>query len=391
MTDSSFPRVRLRAGGLLIELEFQGDFGTFVDHVRSLWRESLAAEDSGAADVSIAVVRRGETVPSAVASRTWITADPTDPEASYRLSGDITTAVLRHLVGSRLLLHAGAVRTQNAGIVVLTGASGAGKSTSVTTLARQGSYITDELTVLDPETFQIEPFTKPISVITTPGAGSKRVKQDVALADLGITHTPARLVTAPDHLVLVSRNADVAAAHVEHLGLIDCVAVLSSQSSSVWKLESPLGTLVRFVRSLRGAWVATYAESADLPRALEEAIAREPVGGLSREEAESVQLVNPSEVVCEAPGAGEYVLAPFTEALWCGTRLAVLTDSPHPTVVQLEGLGAVIWEIVSEMGSASEETLVREVVAAAGPHPESERLVADALGTLVRERALHRG
>lgn len=88
---------------------------------------------------------------------------PDDPNASFEISGLVTTAVIRQLLGTRLLLHAGAVVHPELGTVLVVGPSGAGKSTSTTALGQGATYLTDELTILDPHDRRVTAHPKPVS------------------------------------------------------------------------------------------------------------------------------------------------------------------------------------------------------------------------------------
>lgn len=82
-------------------------------------------------------------------------------EAVAYLEYRMTDAVLATL-SDHLLVHAAAVATGDAGLV-LPGGSGAGKSTLVAALALAGfAYLSDELAIIDRQTCALQPFPKPI-------------------------------------------------------------------------------------------------------------------------------------------------------------------------------------------------------------------------------------
>ena len=65
----------------------------------------------------------------------------------------------------RLLLHSGGLARPDGQVAALCGPSGSGKSTLTALLARRGlAYVTDETLSLDPQTLQITPFRKPLSL-----------------------------------------------------------------------------------------------------------------------------------------------------------------------------------------------------------------------------------
>lgn len=378
-------RVQVFAAGLHIEMVFEGQAAPLASTIRTLWRDSLVNEPTHRPDLRVQVVHRGENAPPLDDESKALTINSTEPEASYRISGDVTSRVLRKLVGEKLLLHAATVAVESIGTVVLSGASGAGKSTAAVTLAQLGSYMTDELTVLDPHTFHPIPFAKPISLVKSTKETGRRIKEDVALASLGIVRTPDHKVHAPDHLVLVNRNPECSAPHVEHVDLAEAIVALVGQSSSLWKLDQPLSVLVNFIASLKGAWRATYSEVADLPGALKKAIAESPVGGLQEDKSDEYALISPSDVSTREAKPGEYFLAPFAEALWCGNTLLVLSTSDSPSLVKLQGISALLWEVLAEAGPGTNDALVRDIVAIAGDHPDAVQRVKEALAAGCRE------
>ncbi len=64
-----------------------------------------------------------------------------------------------------LLLHAGACADAQGRVVVVHGGSGAGKTTLTAALAQGGlAYLTDETVCVDPASFDIEPWPKPLTV-----------------------------------------------------------------------------------------------------------------------------------------------------------------------------------------------------------------------------------
>lgn len=378
-------RVQVFAAGLNIEMVFEGKAAPLAPVIRTLWHDSLAQDPPREPDLRLQVVHRGEQSSTAGGESNALSLDSTEPEASYRVSGEITSRVLRRLVGEKLLLHAATVDVEGIGTIVLSGASGAGKSTAAVHLAQLGSYITDELTVLDPENFQPTPFAKPISLVRRRREDGSRIKEDVALGSVGVIRTPDHAVHAPDHLVLVNRDPHCSSAHVEHVSLEEAIVALVGQSSSLWKLDRPLGTLVRFIASLKGAWRATYAEVSELPGALKKAIATNPIGGLHEEENGDYVLIIPSDVNGAKALPGEFSLATFGEALWCGASLLVLRVGERPSLVKLQGVSALLWEILAETGAGEVDMLVREVVAVAGDHPDAEARVKEALAAGRRE------
>lgn len=416
----SAPRVRLATAGLTIDLVFHGAVERFPDLVRLLWAPAITEAGGEPTFVVNAVIPSGEGDAAHSIDRP-VQLNRVGGDATYRLSGEVTMRILEHLVGSRILLHAGAVILEDLGTVITTGASGAGKSTAVTTLARGGTYLTDELTILDPTDFSITAYPKPISRVYSEPGEPARHKRDYALEDLGITSVCAGRAPAPSHVVLVNRQVDAAEAVVEPLSLLEAVVILAGQSSSQWKLPSPLGTLARLITSLDGVWRATYTEASELPGALRAAVqARADGAGAAQAlaAATAYEVLGPGDaapgaVAEEPPVAGGvdtaasgpaasgpapsapdipaervWRLAPFHEALWSEGEFAVLTACTEPQVVRLTGVSTTVWDLLFSSGPLSTAAIVESVVALMGEHPDADERVCAALASCAEHGVL---
>lgn len=186
------------------------------------------------------------------------------PGAAYAVSGLVTREVIGALIGHRLLLHAAAVATPQLGCVLLVGPSGAGKSTAARTLGRGGTYLTDELTVIDPETFAVTAYPKPVSVVGEPDPdGGESSKTDVALPELGLVAGAG--AARPDAVVLLDRVEERGAdASSRRLPLAEALPQLIAQSSSVWRVPRPLTRLATLLGDVGGALELRYAEAEDM-------------------------------------------------------------------------------------------------------------------------------
>ncbi|GAB2537669.1 hypothetical protein [Brachybacterium huguangmaarense] len=305
-----------------------------------------------------------------------------DDADAYAVSGAVTREVIAAHVGERLLLHAGAIAHPSLGTVVLVGESGTGKSTATTLLAREGAYLTDELTILDPRSLAVTAFPKPISRVD-PGDGPRR-KRDHALAADGLVVADA--APAPERVVLLARRrGDDASAHagaagtVRRVPLAEAVPRLVAQSSSVWELPDGLGVIVRLLEGAGGAVEVAYTEAAELPALLADLPPALP------EEHESVDgtLVEAAE-----PGPGEIARAPFASALRLEAAVVVLRSG---AVVSVQGIGAVVMSLLLDAGAVTPAVLEEALVAEIGEHPESARILADVLDELVRQELAVRG
>lgn len=302
---------------------------------------------------------------------------------TYAASGLVTRAVLPRLVGTRVLLHAGTVRREDSGTTTVIGPSGAGKSTAISTLGEGAVYLSDELTILDPETFTITGYPKPVSRASA--AGHKR---DVALSELGLT--PARDAGAPDHILLLSRDPQrTAPAELTRCPMATAIVRITEQSSSMWLLPRPLETLARLLDSVGGALEARYSESRDLPALLREppAALREewtvldPAPGSTSESADEESAPAAQRPAADAPVSltETVAAAPFRQALFTQDGVVVLREM---SILHLTGLNALVWEILAESGPLTGHDVARQLVATIGEHPEAEEFTRQALDHL---------
>lgn len=92
--------------------------------------------------------------------RAWA---PNERVAIDAVLGDLDDVAAGHR-SDRLVLHAGAVARDGA-VVVIAGASGRGKSTLTAALVQRGfAYLTDEVVALDPATWTVLPYPKPLDL-----------------------------------------------------------------------------------------------------------------------------------------------------------------------------------------------------------------------------------
>lgn len=271
-------RIVLELPGGLLALEGTPALAALMDELRELWAHTVVdaaapSPDSRAAhadatttpedgDSGMRILRlaaAGES--SAPEDARPITRGP---GAAYAVSGLVTREVIGALIGHRLLLHAAAVATPQLGCVLLVGPSGAGKSTAARTLGRGETYLTDELTVIDPETFAVTAYPKPVSVVGEPDPdGGEASKTDVALPELGLVAGAG--AARPDAVVLLDRVEERGAdASSRRLPLAEALPQLIAQSSSVWRVPRPLTRLATLLGDVGGALELRYAEAEDM-------------------------------------------------------------------------------------------------------------------------------
>lgn len=359
----------LRVAGVRIDIIFGSGFDELVESMRNLWAPHLVrASDVDAADRMSFVTTPDPGCPEAVVLKAG-------PASSYVLSGHITRAVIRRLIGQRLLLHAGVVEHPRFGVIVLVGPSGAGKSTASVELGRSGRYLTDELAILEPIRFQVTGYPKPVSRVDSALDG--RGKRDISLEELGLV--PGQCSAAPDHILLLERrDAGLAQANnsededfLERLPLHQALLRIVEQSSSLWCLPGGLARLAELLTSTGGAIRVRYRESATLASLLEQI--PEPVDEDWRElVAGSVTAVDPKALV---PAEACQSLTLESGAVILGERRAIYAP----------GLVGLVWSDLYTSGGRTVEQLELEVVRLIGPHPDSSLMVREAVNELVRE------
>lgn len=379
------PVLHLRLAGLRVRIELEPALAATAEELAGLWAHAAAPADGADQDPSVEL-RYGADRPLGDRGPTAVpgTSEEHDlrplregPSASYRVSGDITLAVIEALIGSRLLLHAAVVDHPRLGVVLLVGESGAGKSTATTVLGRGGRYLSDELAVIDPGDLSVAGYPKPISLADHALPGSP--KRDRPLGPLGLE--PAEAAPAPDLVVLLDRltAADDAGtpSGVERLPLSRALPRLIEQSSSVWRLPSPLSTLAELVERAGGVVLVRYRDAAELEELL--AAVPEPVTE------ERVPLLTPTPA---EPGPDRYAPVPLAEALVVADGMLLLDEG---RLILVQGVTALVYDILLEAGEASAEEIEAQLVAAMGEHPHSREIVESALAALSEDRWVRRG
>jgi len=172
-----------------------------------------------------------------------------------------------------LLLHAGAAAAADGRTIVVHGASGAGKTTLTAALVSTGlAYITDETVCLDPNTLNIEPFRKPLTV--KPGSHQllqryrpssehidpKSGNWQIPPSDLGGPDLP-KAVPTPTVIVFPDVDADQQDVTMTPVSRARAAFLLGEQSSALWRIEPrPLAALEHLVTAAP-AFVVTYSDA----------------------------------------------------------------------------------------------------------------------------------
>lgn len=391
-------RIVLDLPGGLLALEGTPALAALMDELRELWAHTVVdaaapSPDSRAAhadatttpedgDSGMRILRlaaAGES--SAPEDARPITRGP---GAAYAVSGLVTREVIGALIGHRLLLHAAAVVPPALGCVLLVGPSGAGKSTAARTLARGGIYLSDELTVIDPETFAVTAYPKPVSVVGEPDPdGGEASKTDVALPELGLVAGAG--AARPDAVVLLDRVEERGAdASSRRLPLAEALPQLIAQSSSVWRVPRPLTRLATLLGDVGGALELRYAEAEDM-----HALLADPPPAL-REPWEAVAPRSERDrggpMVSDPAGAGpHWQVASFVEALVVEQGVLVLRQGD---LITLGGGAALVWLDLASQGPAAARTIAARLDLD-GPRPAFED-VEECMGLLAELHLIER-
>ncbi len=382
-------RITLNLLGGPIVVRIHGDALPAAPALREAWAH-LSQDPSAVPSAPEAAPQTAEPTAGAVAPIDEVTVealegDETVPvsvriaRTTYCVSGRITHRLLNRSLGQYVLLHSGAVDHERYGTVLLIAPSGMGKSTLSTLMAREGLYLSDELAIVHPDTFEVTAYPKPVSRIDSDG-----VKRDLALPSLGLT--PGFAASAPSHLLLLARDRredPSVEPHLLRLPMSRAIPRIIEQSSSMWRLPNPLGTLARLLETVGGALEVHYCEAEQVPALLEN-----PPEPLHEQYAvvtpQGEQRANGDGTVASR-GLGTLRVTPFVQALICPDGLVVLKEA---SVVRLDGLGALIWDLLQGDGPMTREELLQALRREMGPHPEDEKLLDQSVRSLITESLL---
>ena len=363
--------VHLRVAGMTAEARFGPGLEELAEEIAALWAHARTPAPADGPDFVLDYVLEGTDERAGTIPMTL------RPTAAYTVSGNVTRRVIQKLIGTRLLIHAGAVEHPALGVVVVVGPSGAGKSTATTRLGQEGSYLSDELTILHPRSLTITAYPKPVSL----GIAGSRGKRDVALADLGLL--PAPEGATPGMVVLLDRQregeeAEEPGSAMRRLSLAEALMQLVSQTSSLWRVPDGLERLAALLTSTGGALVVTYREADELRSLLAGAPAR------SDETFEPI----PRAEQPQALPAGKYGVVSYAQALAleAGTFVLAAREAAY-----LPGIAGIVWDVLRMHDGLSPEELERQVVHEIGEHPESSQVVRAALSDLFSRGWVRRG
>ncbi|WCC80958.1 hypothetical protein O6R08_00695 [Cutibacterium equinum] len=189
------------------------------------------------------------------------------PMTASSLTQEITRKLISRQIGSLLMFHAGAVCHPVTGDSVVFIAPGrTGKTTLATHLGRRYGYITDETVAIEPGTWRIFPYPKPLSTRRPDLVGEKA---ELSPDDLGLQ--PCHPEPHVSHLVLLARD-DSHETLITPERRLDAMVTMAEQSSSVHKLPKPLHTLADLIDHVGQVWTARYAECQTLEPFIDDAL-----------------------------------------------------------------------------------------------------------------------
>ncbi|MSZ77866.1 MAG: hypothetical protein F2667_12230 [Actinobacteria bacterium] len=191
------------------------------------------------------------------------------PQLLHDFSPHITThAIARQATSQLLMLHAGGLADESGRVVALVAASGVGKTTAVSRLARTFGYVTDETVAVQPD-LSVVAYPKPLSVLDRDDG----LKSQHAPDEAGLTPTPATCRLGA--LVCLDRRPDgPLEPEVEEMDVFEALAALAPQTSYLAARPGPLRQLAALVDATGGMVRLHYREADRLVPALRQVLAR---------------------------------------------------------------------------------------------------------------------
>ena len=185
------------------------------------------------------------------------------------LTQSITRALIEQRAGELLMLHAGAVCNPTTGAsIAYVAPGGTGKTTLSRLLGSTYGYLTDETVGIEPRTWEIEPYPKPLSTRTPEGGYPKC---ELGPDELGLlaAHPRPRLST----LALMRRTPGRTEAKISRMDLFDAITALVPETSSLPAMDRPLHLLADLHDELDGVWLLEFGESEQLNDWIDERLA----------------------------------------------------------------------------------------------------------------------
>lgn len=261
-----------------------------------------------------------------------------DPGAMLAaLSSAVTTRAIEERRGELWMLHAAGVAGADGGVVVLVGASGAGKTTAIRVLASAAGYVSDEAVGVA-VTGEVQPYRKPLSLITAGVAHKVQRSPD----ELGLGPLPGGGLRLA-RIVLLDRRTGGGAARLVPVPVSEAIAALAAQSSGLVRLPRPVATMAELIERTGGVLRAEYTEARELAALVREMLAAEAPPLTTA----GIEAAPPPEITRAGAAAPVYDRADAVDAhRLSDDTVAVLTANPDGSGMLriLAGVGPTLWD-----------------------------------------------
>lgn len=354
--------VLLTVIGVTIDLQFDGSVPHVVQsHISSSWSRCTAPEGSPAALVVTAFLVASESDMSRHMGETRQIVAPNADRLEQQVATYLTLWAIEIQRSSMWLFHAVGLADRQGRTVALAAPSHTGKTTLALAAAKGHGYVTDETCAVLPDSLEVVPYPKPLSVIVRPGEPKRQLGPD----ELGFCKLPGDLRLV--RLGLLSRVPGTREPRVERISLREALFELAPQISDLGGRSQPLRALGDLIAGLGGAVRVVYGEASDLGAVID-SLLRDPSpidpewesafpAGRSPMSDEGGQTIG-SDMLRRSPE--------ISDAIWVDDSLVVLSGT---RLSHVDGLGVVIWDAL-EVPVSREE--LRQMVYERMPPPPPE-------------------
>ncbi|MFB8189668.1 hypothetical protein ACFC14_10115 [Microbacterium sp. NPDC055988] len=343
-------RLLVNAVGAVIEIDASQRDEDFRSRVAAAWTDALHEGDRAADAIAV------------------VPADTDEAAALSALSTDVTIKALAHRRHDPLwMLHAAGLATDDGRVVVLSAASGTGKTTAARHLSQRYAYVSDETIGID-DSGRVVPYRKPLSIIEQDAVP----KAQVALSSIGGSHPlPGELRVAK--IVVIDRSPEGPdEPEVDALDIADALALLGPQTSYLSDGPAPLQRIAALLAATGGAVRLRYREVTGIDGIIDDLLdvdlAPVPpivprIAPAPDTTASDTSALDTSALDTTPPDA--YRRAETVDELVLDQRVAVLRRTPTGGQVHvLDGIGPTIWTATA--GGSTLAQIVDAVVAAHG-------------------------
>jgi hypothetical protein len=357
-------RLLVNAVGAVIEIDATQRDEDFRSRIAAAWTDALHEGDRAADAVAV------------------VPADTDEAAALSALSTDVTIKALAHRRHDPLwMLHAAGLATDDGRVVVLSAASGTGKTTAARHLSQRYAYVSDETIGID-DAGRVVPYRKPLSIIEQDAVP----KAQVALSSIGGSHPlPDELRVAK--IVVIDRSPEgPEEPEVDALDIADALALLGPQTSYLSDGPAPLQRIAALLTATGGAVRLRYREVAGIDAIIDDLLDVDlaPVPPIVPRIAPAPDTNAPETSALDA-----YRRAETVDELVLDQRVAVLRRTPTGGQVHvLDGIGPTIWTATA--GGRTLAQIVDAVVAAHGEPADGDpaSIVQTAVQVLVDDGLL---